>query len=104
MNVNFRILETGAGGKPGGQKRFEDLIVDLVGALHPTARSIEPNPGDWGIDVIVGSLTGGSDVHIWQAKYFIDGCGRSQEGQIRGAYKQAVAKAKEKKYKLISWT
>ena len=104
MNVNFRVLEMGPGGKPGGQKLFEDLIVDLVSALHPTARSIEPNPGDWGIDVIVGNLSGGSDVHIWQAKYFIDGCGSSQQAQIRDAYKQAVSKAKEKKYKVISWT
>ena len=94
----------GPGGKPGGQKLFEDLIVDLVGAVHPTARSIEPNPGDWGIDVIVGNLNGGSDVHIWQAKYFIDGCGRNQQAQIRDAYKQAVAKAREKQYQLRSWT
>jgi hypothetical protein len=104
MNVNFRALEVERGGKPGGQKLFEDLIVDLVSALHPTARSIEPKPGDWGIDVIVGNLTGRSDVHIWQAKYFIDGCGSSQQGQIRESYKQAVAKAKEKKYRLLSWT
>ena len=104
MNVNFRLLETGSGGKPGGQKLFEELIVDLVGVLHPTARSIEPNPGDWGIDVIVGNLDRGSDVHIWQAKYFIDGCGPSQQAQIREAYAQAVAKANEKKYRLLSWT
>lgn len=104
MNVNFRILEFGPGGNPAGQKLFEDLIVDLVGALHPTARSIEANPGDWGIDVIVGSLARGSDVHIWQAKYFIDGCGDSQQGQIRDSYKKAVSKANEKHYKLISWT
>src|SRR5262245_10481068 len=102
MNVNFRVLEMGTGGKPGGQKLFEDLIVDLVGVMHPTARSIEPNPGDWGIDVIVGNLSGGSAVHIWQAKYFIDGCGKSQQQQIRDAYKQAVGKAKDKGYKLVS--
>jgi hypothetical protein len=104
LNVNFRVLELDRGGKPGGQKLFEDLIVDLVGGLHPTARSIEPNPGDWGIDVIVGDLSGRSRVHIWQAKFFIDGCGQSQQRQIRDAYTQAVTKAKDKKYKLVSWT
>lgn len=104
VNVNFRVLELGPGAKPGGQKLFEDLIVDLVGVLHPTARSIEPNPGDWGIDVIVGKLDRGSDVHIWQAKYFIDGCAKAQQAQIRDAYTSAVTKAKEKKYKLVGWT
>ena len=100
--VNFKVLDTSQGGRPAAQKIFEDLVVDIVCVLHPDARSIEANPGDWGIDVIVGSLQG--DVHVWQAKYFIDGVGESQKSQIREAYRQVVKRAREQQFTLVSWT
>ena len=102
--VEFRRLEILGGGIDAARALFEDLIVDLVGVQHPGAHSIRANPGDWGIDAVVGVLEPGGNVHVWQAKYFpaeIDG---SQKSQIRESYKQAVASATAHGHALESWT
>lgn len=47
---------------------FETMIGQLVRRLNGQARTVAPNPGDWGIDVVVGHLNDAIDV--WQSKYF----------------------------------
>lgn len=101
--INFHALIKGSGDKPGARERFERLVTQLVKLRHSAARRISANPGDWGLDVIVGELDDGA-VSVWQPKFFIDGVGKSQQDQIRDALKQVMAKAKEKGYEIDSWT
>jgi len=102
--VQFKRLEIVAGGPEAARSLFEDLIVDLVGAQHPGAHSIRANPGDWGIDAVVGRLETAGAVHVWQAKYFPDGIGEGQKAQIRNAYQQALKAAGDHGHELESWT
>lgn len=102
--VEFKRLEIVAGGRDAAQSLFEDLVVDLVGVQHPGAHSIRANPGDWGIDAVVGQLERHGAVHVWQAKYFPDGLGKAQQAQIRDAYKSAIAAANTQGHTLASWT
>jgi hypothetical protein len=101
--INFYALIKGSGEKAGARERFERLIAQLVKLRHRAARRIDANPGDWGLDVIVGEFDEGA-IAVWQAKFFIDGVDHAQRAQIRDALKQVVAKAKEKGFELDSWT
>ena len=103
-SVQFKKLEMVAGGQEAARSLFEDLVVDLVGVQHPGAHSIRANPGDWGIDAVVGQLEPGRDVHVWQAKYFPDGIEDAQKAQIRSSYEHAVTAAIEHDYRVQSWT
>ena len=72
---------------------------------HRGARRVAANPGDWGLDIIVGELTEDAQaIAIWQAKFFIDGVEATQQGQIRDALKQVMAKANEEGFRVESWT
>jgi hypothetical protein len=55
-NIDFGYLANRSGSEEGGRARFETLVHDLVSLLNQTARRIEPNPGDWGLDTFVGEL------------------------------------------------
>lgn len=101
--INFEFLKIKTGSVDGARAQFEEMIQDLVGIIHPDFSTVEANPGDWGIDAYVGSLTGG-DVDVWQSKYFIGDFGNSQKSQIREAYEQALKCAKREGYTLASWT
>lgn len=59
------------------------------------------NPGDWGIDVLVGNPNG--QVTARQAKYFINGVGHGQRQQISKSFTTAAAKAAENGYTLERW-
>ncbi len=100
-SINFYSL-IGAGGKAGAREVFERLVVQLVRLQHRTMR-IEANPGDWGIDALVGELDGGT-VAIWQAKFFIDGAGQVQQSQIRDSFEASIAAAKHEGHTLEAWT
>ncbi|MFJ3826608.1 serine/threonine protein kinase [Streptomyces sp. NPDC090046] len=101
--INFEFLKIKTGSVDGARAQFEEMIQDLVGVIHPDFSTVEANPGDWGIDAYLGSLTGG-DVDVWQSKYFIDDFGESQKSQIREAYEQALKCARREGYTLASWT
>lgn len=101
--VNFYALIKGSAGVEGARERFERLIAQVVKLRHPTARRIRANPGDWGLDILVGELDEGT-IGVWQAKFFIDGVAKSQQQEIRGALKQVMAKAEEKGFRVDSWT
>lgn len=103
--INFFALIKGSAGKEGGRERFERLIAQLVKVKHRGARRVTANPGDWGLDIIVGELTEDAEaIAVWQAKFFIDGVEAAQQGQIRDALKQVMAKAKEEGFRVESWT
>lgn len=90
--------------KEGARGVFEQLAEQVVGLQHPDVRSIEANPGDWGIDAFIGNLYEQGHVSIWQAKYFIEGFGKTQQAEVRGAYASAKAAAKREKHIIDAWT
>ena len=73
----------------------------LVRGTSGEANLVFANPGDWGIDVLVGDLRG--RVTVWQAKYFVRGVGRSQQGQITASFESALKAAREHGYTLERW-
>lgn len=103
-DIDFRFLQTRFAGPAGARDAFERLVADVVGIVHPDVREIQANPGDWGIDAYVGDLGKDGEVHIWQSKYFIDGFGRTQQGDVRSSYDSAQKAAGENGYKIASWT
>jgi NAD(P)H-hydrate repair Nnr-like enzyme with NAD(P)H-hydrate epimerase domain len=99
--ISFHQL-IGAGGKEGARETFERLIAQLVRLRYRTGRRVEANPGDWGLDVIVGEIDG--VVSVWQAKFFIDGVGKPQQAQIRESFKQVVDQANARGFTVQAWT
>jgi hypothetical protein len=63
--INFHALIKGAAGKDGARTPFERLITQLVKLDHGAARRVEANPGDWGLDIIVGDFGEGGS---WSGK------------------------------------
>jgi hypothetical protein len=102
IHIDFRILISHAGSPDGARILFQRLIASLVRSKYRDAREIRPNPGDWGIDVLVGKIT--DRCFIWQAKYFIDGVEESQKKQIRESFTSLMEKSQEKKFKVDCWT
>ena len=89
-------------GKAGAPGDFEQMLGLLVRATSgKDASLVFANPGDWGIDVLTGSLNG--RVTVWQAKYFAQGIGRSQRTQIESSFATVVAKAAEHGFTLERW-
>ena len=76
--INFRQLEINTGSEEGARSQFQKLIAQIVKLKHNDAKEIRAAPGDWGIDVYIGTLTSGSCL-VWQAKYFMNGIGDSQK-------------------------
>jgi len=99
--ISFHQL-IGAGGKEGARETFERLIAQLVRLRYRSVRRVDANPGDWGLDVIVGEIDG--VVSVWQAKFFIDGVGKAQQAQIRESFKQVVDQAKARGFIVQAWT
>jgi hypothetical protein len=99
--ISFEQL-IGAGGKDGARETFERLIAQLVRLQHRTVRKVEANPGDWGLDVIVGELD--EVMSVWQSKFFIDGVGDAQHAQIRESFAQVVKQAGERGFTVDVWT
>ncbi|WP_051054321.1 hypothetical protein [Frankia sp. QA3] len=86
----------------GGRHEFEQMVASLVDTLYGPAHVVQAAPGDWGIDVFVGDLTG--RVQIWQVKYFIDGVGPGQMSNVRKSFTRACQAAAENGYRIEKWT
>jgi hypothetical protein len=99
----IRLALLGIEGESAGRDKFERLVTDIVKVIHPAARSVEANPGDWGIDTLVGELDSGR-VAVWQSKYFVSGIGDSQKQQIRESFASVQQAAAKHSFALISWT
>jgi hypothetical protein len=98
--INFSAHEARAG-SGGAREDFEQMLGLLVQAIHGGASLVFANPGDWGIDVLVGDLHG--RVTIWQAKYFARGFEKSQEDQVRKSFSSALKAAARHGYTVGRW-
>jgi hypothetical protein len=102
LMINVRLLETYAG-LPGARGLWQQLITQLVSLQYgDDARSIQPAPGDWGIDVIVGSLTSGPCT-IWQAKYYPEVIGNTQRDDIIDSFDTLKEKSAQKGFNVCKW-
>lgn len=65
--INFWAHEVRTN-RQGAREDFEQMIGQLVRAVQPGVKAmvVAANPGDWGIDVFVGELSG--VVTVWQSK------------------------------------
>jgi hypothetical protein len=100
--IDFRFHAIRTGSDEAGRVDFHRMLSALVGVTHPTATDVRPDPGDWGIDVFVGSLV--DTVMIWQSKYFYTEIGNAQKRQIRDSFTSATKNAADKNYVIESWT
>lgn len=100
--IDFRIHAIDAGSDDGGRVVFHRMLSALVGVEHLAATDIRADPGDWGIDVMVGSLA--ESILIWQSKYFYDKIGDSQKKQIRESLASAMTNATTHGYAVDAWT
>lgn len=99
--INFAAHQVRAGGIQGAREDFENMLSLLVRATRPGARMIAANPGDWGIDVLLGDL--GGLVAIWQSKYFFPLVKESHQQEIRDSFKSARTNAEKHGYTLSQW-
>ena len=91
------------GNEQGAREEFARLVAALA-ELTVRVRRIREDPGDWGIDSFAGRLDEGSDAAVWQAKFFVNGVGGSQQNQIRSTFRMARESATKHGYKLVRWT
>ena len=98
--INFAVHQARAG-LAGASEDFEQMLGLLVRATCGEANLVFANPGDWGIDVVVGDLRG--RVTVWQAKYFVRGMARGQQRQIEGSFASARKAAADHGYTLERW-
>jgi|SRR5271169_479501 len=92
--TDFRIHAVRTGSDDAGRVDFHRMLSALVGVTHLNATDVRPAPGDWGIDVLVGSLI--DSIMIWQSKYFYTEIGDSQKRQIRESFKSAMTHAQSR--------
>jgi hypothetical protein len=98
--INFHVHQVRAGSF-GASEDFEKMLGLLVLATVGEANLVFANPGDWGIDVLVGDLHG--QVTIWQSKYFIRGVDETQKSQIRESFESALRAAAAHGYTVGRW-
>lgn len=85
---DFRYLRD-IHGDAGSRDIFEKICTQLLYVLYDSdAHGIRCSQGDGGIDVLVGDFA--SPIENYQCKYFIDGLGDSQKGQIRESFRTAI--------------
>lgn len=99
--INFAAHQIRAGNLAGARDDFEQMLAMLIAAVHPGARAIAANPGDWGIDILLGELSG--LIVVWQSKYFWPVVGRSSRAQIRESFDSALAAAGRNGYRIDQW-
>jgi hypothetical protein len=99
--INFRAHEIRAANLAGARDDFEQMLRELVAAWYQGARLIAANPGDWGIDVVVGDLAG--QIVIWQAKYFMPVVTVAHQDQIRDSFSSAMKAAAKHGHQVRKW-
>lgn len=99
--INFAVHQIRAANIAGARDEFEQMLRELVAVCHRGARLIAANPGDWGIDVVVGDLAG--QIVIWQAKYFWPVVTKDHQSQIRESFSSAMAAAKKHGHQVRKW-
>lgn len=97
--INFFAHRVRAG--EGAWADYEQMLALLVQATEGQAQLIHSNPGDWGIDVLVGDMTG--RVAIWQAKYYINGVKSEHQRDIEESFATAMRSAGVNGYDVERW-
>jgi hypothetical protein len=100
--VDFRRHAVDLGSDEAGRVSFHRMLSALIGIEFPNATDVRPDPGDWGIDVFVGSLV--DTVMVWQSKYFYTDIGKSQRQQILDSFASAMQNATSQGYTIEAWT
>ncbi|XHH09017.1 MAG: ABC-three component system protein [Candidatus Bathyarchaeia archaeon] len=100
---NLVQLEVDATNIAGARERFQNLIAHIVRFKHKKSMEILAGRGDWGIDVLHGTLTTGSCL-VWQAKYFIRGVNAHERNDIEESFQQLIEKSAEKGFTVNGWT
>lgn len=95
MERDFRYLRD-KNGDAGAREIFEKICVNLFQKMFENAYSVKASPGDDGIDILVGDLD--KPIVVYQCKYFIDGIGEVQKGQIRDSFNTVTGK-----YSIKEW-
>ncbi|MGG2082594.1 hypothetical protein [Lysinibacillus pakistanensis] len=98
--VNLQLIY----GVAGAREKFEELCKSLIKNKFKEreVKGVRPNPGDGGIDIIVGKWTD-ENVDIYQCKYFINGIGESQKNNIRDSFKRVLKTVEENGSKINKW-
>lgn len=99
MNRDFRYFKDKYG-EAGARDIFEKICTQIyIEAFGEEAHAIKADPGDEGIDILVGDFS--SPIDVYQCKYFVDGICDSQKDQIRKSFTRSVNSSA---FKLKSWT
>lgn len=99
--ISFAAHQVRAG-HDGAREDFEHMIGQLVRAVRPGARMIAANPGDWGIDVLIGRL--GGKVAVWQSKYFYPITSKSHQQEIRDSFAAVLSAATREGHTISQWS
>lgn len=99
--ISFVAHQLRAGNEAGARAEFENMLAQLLAATSPDTRMIAANPGDWGIDVLVGDLAG--QVTIWQAKYFMPIVTGRHRKQIEKSFSSARRAAAQHGFGIDRW-
>lgn len=101
-NLLFQLFQIEALTEGAARARFQQLITDLVRVQHEITDTVaNPNGSDWGIDALVGRFD--ETMTVWQAKFFLDGVGPSQQRQIRDSFTQVCEQAKAHGFTVDAW-
>lgn len=86
--------------EPGARDVFAELVTQCVQNTYPGAQTVRPFPGDEGVDTFVGRFD--EKLRVWQAKYFCDGIGKSQQQNIRESWR--ACRSSSVFNQIVQWT
>ncbi len=89
------------GGIEGARAKFEQACESTLREIYPSeyVQTVRANPGDEGIDVLVGDI-GEKSIKVYQCKFFLEQLEEAQKAQVRDSFETAV---RSQKYKLAEW-
>ncbi|NJO01705.1 MAG: hypothetical protein HC880_08455, partial [Bacteroidia bacterium] len=102
MERNWDDFKQIFGNIEGARAAFEEACETLLRKIYPdqTVQIVQPNPGDEGIDILVGEI-GVAPIKVFQCKFFLRQIGKSQRRQIRKSFSTAI---QAKRYRMSEWT
>ena len=84
----------------GARSVFASLVTHCVHHRHGSAATVRPDPGDEGLDTIVGDF--GDRLLVFQAKYFCERIEDGQQRQIRDSWN--TCRANDYFPRVAQWT
>ncbi len=97
--INFLSI---TGSETNAWENFESLCANLIECRYAakTVLGVCPDPGDEGVDILVGSIE--KPTHIFQCKYFVRNIGPAKHQQIRASYDRVLRKFFPRSWTLIT--